>query len=119
MATRKQFEPINFEECLTEVLDPVGKFVPEMSLPIKDILAQFAFVDNIRLGDLAKRGYFIGDDDDKDFDLPDFDAMDIAEKEQYYLHCSDIVSKYQAQMAAQTEEPERTDFPAVDETQLP
>ena len=116
---RKAFDFISEEETLTHVNDPVGKFVPELSLPINAILQQFAYVDQVRLLDLAKQGYHIGNDDDTDFEVPDFDSMDIAEKQEYYEHCQDIVERYRRQLELQKQEPENTEVPAVDESVLP
>lgn len=116
---RKQFDVMPVEESFTHVNDPIGKFVPELSLPLGQILQQFAYVDQVRLMDLAKMGYNIGNDDDDDFDIPDFDSMDIAEKQEYYEHCQDVVKRYQEQMAKQKDEPENTEEPAVDESVIP
>ena len=63
MSVKKAFQPVDPDSCKTLVIDHVGKFVPEMSLSIKDILSQFAYVDNVRLADLAAQGYNQQDDD--------------------------------------------------------
>lgn len=82
MKVCKQF--IDIPDGVCRLVSEKDCFVPEMSLPIKDILAQFAFVDNIRMADMAKRGYEVASDDDDDFETADFDQMDLAEREELY-----------------------------------
>lgn len=106
MSCRKQFEDLDYKEVLTPVTDHVGKFVPEMSLPIKDILNQFSYVDNIRLSEIAKQGYNIGDDNDHDFDLPEFDDLDMAERQEVYEQAKVFVSEYEAALQKQQQEQE-------------
>lgn len=88
------FEPRPLEEAMTIVDQSEDKFVPEMSMDVKTILSQFAFVDNVRLQDIMKNGYIAGDDDD-DFELPDFDLLDIAEKQAYYEHSKEFIRKFE------------------------
>lgn len=87
-----------YEDAYTEMDYQTDEFVPEMSLGIKEILAQFAYVDNMRLVDLMKQGYTAPDDDD-DFDLPDFDSLDIAQKQEYYEHSKEFIKKFEDEQA--------------------
>lgn len=105
---RKQFQPIERSTIVTQVIDHVGKFIPEMSLPVKDILSQFAYVDNVRLLDLMKQGYF-GDETD-DFETPDFASLDIAEKQELYEKSKEFIAKYeQEQMSRANNKASETD----------
>lgn len=92
MKVRKQFEPIDSGTCVLISTD--NAFVPEMSLPIESILAQFSFVDNVRVADMAKRGYDFADSNDDDFDVEEFDRLDLAEKDEVYNHAKKIVDRY-------------------------
>lgn len=104
MKPRKQFENLDPEECITHLDTDTDMFVPEMSMPVEQILAQFAFVDGVRLQDMMKRGYSEVDDDSV-FDYPDFDSLDIAEKEALYHDSKEFIHKYESmkQQASQAE----------------
>lgn len=91
MKVCKQF--VDISEGVCRLVSEEDCFVPEMSLPIKEILSQFAYIDNIRLGDMAKRGYDVASDDDDDFETADFDQMDIAEREELYDDSVKVVNQ--------------------------
>lgn len=113
MKVAKQF--VDVESGVSVLLSKEDKFVPEMSLPLETILAQFSYVDNIRMGEIAQRGYEAADTDEENFDVEDFDRLDPAEREEVYSNAKSIVERYQEQMRRQKEEPENT----VDEDILP
>lgn len=112
MKVRKQFKDV--ERGICTLLSDENCFVPEMSLPIEDILRQFSYVDNVRLADLARNGYEHADTNESDFDVEEFDTLDLAEREQLYSDALDVVNRYEAQMRHQKENPEETDTPDVD-----
>lgn len=91
MKVCKQF--VDIPDGVCRLVSEEDCFVPEMSMPIKDILSQFAYIDNIRLGDMAKRGYDVASDDDDDFETADFDQMDIAEREELYDDSVKVVNQ--------------------------
>ena len=101
MEVRKQF--IHIEDGVCRLLSEEDKFVPEMSLPIKMILEQFSFIDNVRLADIARQGYAGANDDENDFDVTDFDSLDPAEREEVYNNAAAIVKAYEEQMQYQKE----------------
>ena len=118
MEVRKQFVDVENGICL--LLSEEDKFVPEMSLPIKTILEQFSFIDNVRLADMARQGYENANNDDDDFSVEDFDSLDPAERQEVFENAQAIVRAYQEQMARQKSDPESTDDSlGVDESQLP
>lgn len=110
MNTRIQFKDV--ETGVSRLKSRVDSFVPEMSLPIKDILQQFAYVDNVRLVDMAKRGFEFANDNEKDFDIAEFDTLDLAERDELYRQSRAIIDRYEEmkrQEAAVLEEKPVTD----------
>lgn len=91
MKVLKQF--IDHPEGICRLLSDEDCFVPEMSLPVKDILAQFAFVDNMRLAEYAKHGYDVANEDDEDFDVLDPDSLDLAEREELYDESKEVLNQ--------------------------
>lgn len=88
---------------ICRLVSEVDAFVPEMSLPIRDILNQFAFIDGVRLKDLALQGYDVANDDEDDFHTADFDQMDMAEREELR---DESVESLRRIAAEQSQEPE-------------
>lgn len=93
MKVCKQFIDVPDGVCV--LLSDVDAFVPEMSLPIEQILQQFAYVDNVRLGDLARQGFEHADANEDDFDVENFDSLDYAERDDIYNQAKQIVEKYE------------------------
>lgn len=91
---RKQFDYLDPALAVTKLTDKTHLFIPELSLGIKDILMQFGYMDNIRLRDMMKHGYTMADDD-SDFDFPEIDTMDIAEKHEAFKQSQMTVRQYQ------------------------
>lgn len=94
MKVAKQFHPDELSG-VSVLLSDEDAFVPEMSLPIEQILQQFSYVDNIRLSELSRQGFEYADADEDDFDVEDFDRLDPAEREEIYGRASAIVDAYQ------------------------
>lgn len=107
MKVAKQFVDVEPGICVLYSNEDI--FVPEMSLPLESILAQFSYVDNIRMGEIAQRGYEAADTDEDNFDVEDFDRLDPAEREEVYTNAKSIVDRYQEQMKRQKENPENTE----------
>lgn len=107
MKVHKQFRDVEPGICV--LFSNEDTFVPEMSLPLETILAQFSYVDNIRMGEIAQRGYEAADTDEDNFDVEDFDRLDPAEREEVYSNAKSIVDRYQEQMKRQKEKPENTE----------
>lgn len=101
MKCHKQF--IDVEPGICRLVSDEDRFVPEMSLPVKDILQQFAFVDQVRIADLAQQGYDFADNNEDDFDVDDFDNLDPAEKDEIYRQATEIVDRYQKHLAEMQE----------------
>ena len=99
MIVRKQFEDIDIQACGTTMVSDVDNFVPEMSLPIEDILQQFSFVDNLRLKDFAEQGYQYANTDEDDFDVEEYDRLDRAEKEEIYKRAKTVIDRYEQEKA--------------------
>lgn len=116
MKTRVQF--LDVAEGISRLRSDEDCFVPEMSLPIKDILQQFAYIDNIRLADIAKQGYEHANNDDSDFDVEDFDRLDPAEKEELFNRASEVISKYEEFQRKQQQRKQQQP-PDVDEEVIP
>ena len=93
MNTRIQFKDVETGVC--RLTSRVDAFVPEMSLPIKDILQQFSYVDNVRLVDMAKHGFEFADKNDSDFDISEFDTLDLAERDELYRKSRAIIDRYE------------------------
>lgn len=117
METKVQFKDVAVGIC--RLTSDEDKFVPEMSLPIKDILSQFAFIDNVRLADIAKQGYEFADDNEDDFDVENFDTLDPAEKEDLYNRAKDVIDKYNVFKEKQQEVLPPSEGDSVDETVIP
>lgn len=90
---RKQFDGIPYEDCVSVLDYDNDCFVPELSMPVKDILMQFGYMDNMRLREMMQHGYSMADDD-TDFDAPEIDGMDIAEKRDLYERSHVTVKSY-------------------------
>lgn len=99
MKVRKQFEVISVMR--SKVVSDEDMFVPEMSLPIENILQQFAFVENLRLSEYAQHGFEHADTNEDDFDIEEFDNLDLAEKHELYERASAVIDKYNAEMERQ------------------
>jgi len=118
MRVSKQF--FDVDKGVTPLLSDEDMFVPEMSLPIEQIMAQFSFVDNMRLSQYARQGFENATTDDDDFNTVDIDQMDLAEREEVLDDANKLVKAYQDQMKRQKQEPENTqDSLGVDESVLP
>lgn len=104
--TRKAFQPYDKKQAVSVLRDRVSCFVPEMSLPIKDILEQFSYVDNLRLSERMAIGYNMTDSDD-DFDSPEFDQMDIAEKHELAQKSHITIKKYREMMKKKSQESDK------------
>jgi hypothetical protein len=78
---RKQFDTIDEESCVTPLVSKEDLFVPDMSLPVKEILEQFSYVDALTLEQKMKEGYTMPDDDSA-FDYPELNHLDPAERQE-------------------------------------
>lgn len=79
MATRVgliQF--IDPEQVMTKVFNHRSATIPDQSLSLRDIMAQFAYIGNDKLRDIIERG-FDGDEDDPTIMGVDVGALDFAE----------------------------------------
>lgn len=74
---RKGFKFIDPADVVTPVIDGVSRFVPDMSLSLREIMDQFAYMGADRISEIINRGY-IGDEDD-DNDGTDPRTLDFAE----------------------------------------
>ena len=89
-------EFIDPEEVKTRVHDHVGLFVPDQSLPLRDIIQKFALTgDSSTLEDLVNRG-FVGDEEFDDNGYTDLASMDIAEVEELYHRSQKFLADYEA-----------------------
>lgn len=94
MKIRKAFKFISKEEVTTPVNDPVGLFVPDQSLSIRDIIQKFAMTgDILGLQNAVDRG-FDGTDEFDDEGWSDLQGMDIAELQELRDRAQVILEDY-------------------------
>lgn len=62
---------------MTPVYDAVSMFVPDLSLSLPQIMAQFAYIGSERLSEVVNRGY--NGDEDSDGDGTTLQDLDFAE----------------------------------------
>lgn len=66
------------EDVATHVYDAVSKFVPDQSLPLREMLLQFSYLSGEKLAEIVNRG-FDGDEDDEFLEGLDVFQLDFAE----------------------------------------
>lgn len=91
----------------TPVFDTVSKFVPDQSLPLREMLLQFSYLSGEKLGEIINRG-FDGDEDD-DFLLGvDASQLDFSEVHDRLI---ELTPKERKKVAAHKPEPEQETEP--------
>lgn len=100
---RKGFKFIEYNEVVTPVLDHVSKFVPDQSLSLEQIMAEFAYIGNDKISEIVNRGYD-GDEDSDNLGVP-ANSLDFAE-----LH-----DRYQAKMESFYNSKERESATVIEE----
>lgn len=93
--TRKGFVSLEDSDVITPVHDAVGLFVPEQSLSIREIIAQFSLVGTPTNEELS-RG-FNGDDTFDDDGYTDLNKLDIAELQELSERANTILDDYRRQ----------------------